>query len=58
MNTATEHRNTGSNTVGELIRRYRLKAGRTQEELGEKTELSVRVSSGRRGSPRRRTPLR
>jgi transcriptional regulator with XRE-family HTH domain len=43
MNTATEDSDTGSKTVGELIRRYRLKAGLTQEELGEKAEVSVRA---------------
>jgi transcriptional regulator with XRE-family HTH domain len=30
-------------TIGELIRRYRRMAGLTQEELGEKAELSVRA---------------
>jgi transcriptional regulator with XRE-family HTH domain len=42
--------------VGELLRRYRLQARLTQEELGERAELSVRavrnLEQGRVGRPR------
>jgi transcriptional regulator with XRE-family HTH domain len=46
-------------SIGELVRRYRRQAGLTQEELGERAELSVRavrnLEHGRVRRPRRGT---
>jgi transcriptional regulator with XRE-family HTH domain len=47
------------NTVGQLVRRYRQLAGLTQEELGERADLSVRavrnLEQGKVHRPRRGT---
>jgi transcriptional regulator with XRE-family HTH domain len=56
---ANEDSNPGRSTVGQLIRTYRIMAGLTQEELSEKSDLSVRavrnLERDRVNRPRRST---